>query len=159
MVTIFGDGSRIDDDLVRELQSRGAETAIVTEPIGWPASVKFAIARVDTAAGEHALRDLAKHEMAAARVICTCQSPNSFQSARDIRAICLDCSNQNLVSLMWHPHVSTTFQDRRGDDRTGPEISSDDLAYLVAREYMTTRKSHLSEQSVVLDESGRAARE
>lgn len=159
-VTIFGDGSRVDQDLLRQLVSRGAETAIVTEPIGWPVSVKFAIARADTTAGEDALRDLANHEMAAARVICTCQNPQSLESAREIREICVECSNQNLITLLWHPHVGSSMLDGRGEDQylgtSGQDIRPDDLAFVVAREYMTTRRTHLVEQSVVLDEVGRA---
>jgi len=159
-VTIFGDGSPVDQDLVRQLVSRGAETAIITEPIGWPSDVKFAVARVDTAAGEDALRDLASHDMAAARVICTCQNRQSLESARAIRAICVDCSNQNLITLLWHPQVGASMPDSQGEDQDlgsdGHEIRPADLAFVVAREYMTTRRKHLVEQSVILDEAGRA---
>lgn len=159
-VTIFGDGSPVDQDLAQQLISRGAETAIVTVPIGWPDDVKFAIARVDTTAGVDALRDLAHHELAAARVICTCENPQSLESARAIRTICVDCSTQNLITLLWHPPVGASMPDSQGEDQYlgsgGPEIRPADLAFVVAREYMTTRRKHLIEQSVVLDEAGRA---
>lgn len=161
-VTIFGDGSSIDQDLAQQLVNRGAETTIVTVPIGWPDAVKFAVARVDTPAGEDALRDLANHELAAARVICTCENPQTLDSAREIRSICVECSDQNLISLLWHPHVGASMQDCRGDDQylgtTGQEIRPDDLAFVVAREYMTIRRKHLSEQSVVLGDGGRVTR-
>ena len=159
-VTIFGDGSPIDLDLAQQLMDRGAETAIVTVPIGWPEAVKFAVARVDAPAGEDALRDLANHELAAARVICTCENPQTLESARETRSICVECSDQNLISLLWHPPVGASMQGCRGEDQyvgpTGQEIRPDDLAFVVAREYMTIRRKHLSEQSVVLDAGGRA---
>jgi len=151
-VTIFGDGSALDHDIAEQLIKRGAEAAIVTVPIGWPDAVKFAVARVDTDAGEDAMRDLASHESSAARVICTCENRQTLALAREIRATCVDCSDQNLISLLWHPRVGD------GDEQqaAGQAIRPDDLAFVVAREYMTTGRKRLIEQSVVLDEFGRA---
>lgn len=144
--TIFGDGSDVDDNLVEQLGSRGTAASVITVPIGWPDSVELAVVRLDTVAGEDALRDLATQELPATRAICTSHPPETVQEARAIRDVCVQCSERNIITLLWHPPVGATK----------PNIRPDDLAIVVARELVNFGRPHFLEQSIVLDDIGRA---
>ncbi|MBC7592824.1 MAG: hypothetical protein H7288_02600 [Kineosporiaceae bacterium] len=143
---IFGDGSLLDDNLVEQLGNRGTKASVITVPVGWPNGVELAIVRLDTEAGEDALRDLATQELPATRAICTRQNPQSLNVARAIRDACVECSDRNLVTLLWHPAVGMA----------SPDIRPDDLAFVVVRELVNFGRPHFLEQSVVLDEIDRA---
>lgn len=143
--TIFGDGSPIDDNLVEELGSRGTDASIITTPVGWPSGVELAIVRLDTEAGEDALRDLATQDLPATRAICIRHHPQSVEAARAIRDTCVECSDRNLITLLWHPALGTA----------SPDIRPDDLAFVIARELVNFGRPHFLEQSVVLDEIDR----
>lgn len=143
---IFGDGSPVDDNLVEQLFSRGTDASVITTPVGWPSGVELAIVRLDTAAGEDALRDLATQYLPATRAICTRQQPQSLDAARAVRAACVECSNRNLITLLWHPLVGTSASD----------IRPDDLAFVIARELINFGRPHFLEHSVVLDDIDRA---
>lgn len=144
--TIFGDGSHIDHHLVEELGRLGTDASIVTAPVGWPSGVELAIVRLDTESGEDALRDLATQDLPATRAICTRQHPQSLGAARAIRDACVECSNRNLITLLWHPTVGMASSD----------IRPGDLAVVIARELVSFGRPHFLEQSVVLDEINRA---
>lgn len=153
--TIFGDGSPIDHHLVDQLGCLGLEASIITVPIGWPGGVELAVVRLDTASGQDALRDLATQELPATRAICICPHPQSLDEARAIRDLSIDCSNRNLITLLWHPTVGASTKGRYPGKRRH-DIRPDDLALVVARELVNFGRPHFLEQTVVLDDIGRA---
>lgn len=145
--TIFGDGSVVDRHLVEQLGNRGTEASIIDAPIGWPQSVELAVVRLDTPAGEDALRDLAAQRLPATRAICTRRAPKTVKEARAIRDACVLCSERNIITLLWHPPLG----------EAKPHIRPDDLAFVVARELVNFGRPHFLEQSIVLDDIGRAS--
>jgi hypothetical protein len=119
-VTFFGGNAPFDRALSDELGRRGWRTHYVSVPVGWLRSATHAVLRVDTEAGENALRQLLADDQPRSHVVATCARADSATHAR-VDELCRACGLRHDVSLIWHPEVE-------------PTTSGQDLASAVADE-------------------------
>lgn len=155
-VTLFGDRDALDEAISDELGRRGRSTHSVTTPVGWLRSVTHAVLRIDTAAGERALRDLASHDVPATQVVAVCESPLDETVSARLDELCRQCGQHHEISLIWHP----PFEVRLTGDGTVPSLEPvldpEELAVTVADEVgdQETHSSTPSFSTQVFDPHG-----
>lgn len=155
MVTIFGDGQEIDHALAAAFVKKGSRTHIITRATGWLESSDVVVARLDTPAGADALRDLELHGAGSSRIICICKDPGSAELASAVASACSRYGDQNEVTLLWHPSVSSPTDLQAAVEVSGENVSASQLAELVACEMSVFAGPGFDQHSVTVN-SGRA---
>jgi hypothetical protein len=138
MVTIFGDGQEMDQALAAIFARFGSRIHIVTTPTGWVQSSDLVVARLDTQAGDVAIRDLAEKDAESSRIICTCVEPGSAETAQRLAAVCAKCGERHHVTLLWHPPLAESFNDCRDEEQSvseaGDGVRATELAEIIKQE-------------------------
>ena len=103
-VTLFGDRDVLDDALSDELGRRGCSTHAVSIPVGWLHTASHVVVRLDTVAGERAMRDLvASADAPATHVVAVCETTDDATVSDRLSELCRQCGEQHDVSLIWIP--------------------------------------------------------
>jgi len=131
-VTLFGVGDAIDVAVSDALAGGGGRTHLVTVPSGWIGSADPVVLRLETPAGERALRSLVEHDGHGERVVALCRRSTPASSATGVRAIARTCSGSHDFTLAWH------------DGATDPE-EIDRLARAVVEQVRSRTHSHFDE--------------
>ncbi|MET0766344.1 MAG: hypothetical protein ABWY50_01745 [Aeromicrobium sp.] len=142
-VTMFGTRDALDTALSDELERRGRSTHVVTTPVGWLKSVTHAVIRVDSAAGERALRDLAMHETPPAQVVAVCETPLDDETSARLDRLCRECGVHHEISLIWHPPFEVRLTDSPAGSPLQPVLAPDELAVTIA-DAVGDQESHAS---------------
>lgn len=128
-VTLFGDRDALDGALSDELGRRGCSTHSVSIPVGWLATARHVVVRLDTPTGERAMRELAASSTTpAAHVVAVCETPDDLATADRLSELCRQCGEQHDVSLIWHPPYEP------GTDALGGVHAPMELAATIADE-------------------------
>ncbi|MET0932058.1 MAG: hypothetical protein ABWX74_21260 [Aeromicrobium sp.] len=155
-VTLFGDRDALDEAISVELGRRSHSTHSVTTPVGWLRSVTHAVIRVDTAAGERALRDLASHDVPATQVVAVCETPRDDATAARVDELCRQCGDHHEISLIWHPPFEVRVTDEGAVLDVQPVLAPAELAATIVDEVQAqeTRASSPSFTTQVFDPHG-----
>lgn len=155
-VTLFGDRDALDAAISDELGRRGRSTHSVTTAVGWLRSVTHAVIRVDTAAGEQALRDLASHDVPATQVVAVCGTPLDDATTARFDELCRQCGDHHEISLIWHAPFELRLTDEGEIPGGAPPLTPDELAVTIVDELsdQETRSSSPSFATRVFDPHG-----
>lgn len=155
-VTLFGDRDALDEAISDELGRRGRSTHSVTTPVGWLRSATHAVIRLDTAAGERALRDLATHDVPATQVVAVCETPLDDATSARLDELCRQCGQHHEISLIWHPPFEVRLTEEGEVPAVQPGLAPGELAVTIADELgdQETRSSSPSFATQVFDPHG-----
>ncbi|MET0932027.1 MAG: hypothetical protein ABWX74_21100 [Aeromicrobium sp.] len=158
-VTLFGDRDALDAALSDELGRRGRSTHSVTTPVGWLRSVTHAVIRLDTAAGERALKDLAAHDVPSTQVVAVCETQLDDATSARIDELCRQCGLHHEISLIWHPPFAMRLTDEGAPLPLAAVLAPAELAATIADEVggQEMRTSGPSFASQVFDPHGAGA--
>lgn len=106
-VTMFGTHDAIEKAISDELGRRGCRTHSVSVETGWLQSTRHAIVRLDTIAGDSAIRGLTAAEGPGVHVVAICLEPADARDSARLRQLCEECSSTHNVSLIWHDAVGS----------------------------------------------------
>ena len=110
-VTLFGDHDAIDQAISAELGRRGCRTHSISVETGWLTSTRYAVVRLDTAAGASALTGLTDAHEPGVHVVAVGEEPADPPVSNRLRHLCEECSATHDVSLLWHPPLGVPTQD------------------------------------------------
>lgn len=134
LVTVFGDHDALDVALNDELDRRGRCTHTITTPMGWLASVRNAVVRLNSAAGVQALEDLASRDLPATHVVAVCETSFEDLTPAEVDALCRRCGTTHAVTLIWHAPFELKVADAHEPAVGLPTLSPGELALTIADE-------------------------
>ncbi|AWB90882.1 hypothetical protein [Aeromicrobium chenweiae] len=133
-VTVFGDRDALGQALTHELDRRGCSIHAVTVSLGWLTTATNAVVRLDTTAGDQAIRDLVRQASPATHVVAVCERPTDDAACDQLVDLCLRCSDHHDVSLIWHAPLEARIGTDLDDPAPQHVAAPEDLAQAIADE-------------------------